>query len=526
MSCTDLFFTPDGRRGIGVNQPQAGMDYPLIAPSADIQYLLADFHIAYGDQPHEIKHPLHIKWLYGLGCDEPTTAPPGTPTPTHAADIVVADANDVIVFDSTTAATFNTWCWGLKKTAACPDSYAYQMYEWHNATTTCQLVAYKTWPILTDAGDSDIPRNYAQHLVPVNAVIDERAVYKKPKQVTSFILVKKNSAPQIVAGPTVEFTAGFNINAPAVAGLERGLRRTNSVTFNATPGAGKGKFVDCREPIEQVSCCNNPVAITSINGLSGPNVNIASNDCLWTRPPLVYVDAAESAGPIFTPSAVFGTLRTVTIDGHTTQQIGSDCTTPCCTCNDYEDVARYMNSTRDRYATIGEASKIVLQSHIANIDRWATQRQCRQTQPLKACMTPQRCPILDVVVQYCNMCEKCVQNVVLNIEFDAGGNTATLACGYTNVSNNKTNKGAYRLGGSWPNFSAPLGNVDAGNSATASFRLEFAQDIPTTVRLNLTGTTSKGVITAGCDNDNPAYTAVVTKALRCDDDGNTPQLCE
>jgi hypothetical protein len=124
------------------------------------------------------------------------------------------------------------------------------------------------------------------------------------------------------------------------------------------------------------------------------------------------------------------------------------------------------------------------------------------------------------------MCEKCVQNAVLNLTFSAGENTAILTCGYTTVSNNRISNGQYRLNGSWPNFTAPLGNVDAGNSVSVSFRLEFDQPVPTTVQLTATGTNDKGAIQAGCADSTPQYTAVAFSALRCDETGTTPKICE
>ena len=512
MSCSDFSYSPNGRRGIGVNQPQGGMDYPLVEPSADIQYLLADFHIAYSDLQQSIQHPLRIKWLYGVGCD-PAAPPSGMPTPAHVADVLVVDAADVVVFDSTLATTFNTWCWGLKKTASCPSSHAYQIYEWSDAKTTCQLIAHKTWPLQSDGSDADTPRNYALSLAPESALLDERAVYKKPKHVTSFILVKKDAPPVKISQPVAELVAGYNMQMPAELNFARGLRRTNSVTFEAMPGAGLGKFVDC---------VNDGVVITSLNGLTGPNVILDGHDCLWVRPILTYTSTAQGRAP----NARDGVLRTTTINGHATQQIGSDCKTPCCTCDDYAAIARYMNNTGDRYKNIGLQAGSVLSEHSDNIDRWVTQRQCRQGRPLKACMTPQRCAIMDVVVQYCNMCEKCAQNAVLNLEFDAGDNTAILTCGYTTVSNNRISNGQYRLNGSWPSFTAPLGNVDAGNSVSVSFRLEFLKPQPTTVQLTVNGTNDKGPIQAGCAEDTPAYTAVAFSALRCDETGKTPQICE
>lgn len=492
------------------------MDYPLVAPSADIQYLLADFHIAYRDQTQTIQHPLRIKWLYGIGCDI-TSAPSWAPEPTHEADILVVDANDVTVFDSTITPVFNTWCWGRKKTDSCDSTHAYQVYEWADDSTTCQLIAHKTWPLQSDANDADLPRHYHTHLTPQNAVLDERAVYKKPKQVTSFILADKTGA-QIAqfTQPTIEFAAGYNMLLTPTDNFSRGLRRTNSIEFTPTPGAGLGKYVDCEDT---------PIVITSLNGLPGPNVILDAHDCLWTRPPLAYVPAGESAQTPKEPNSQFGVLRTTTVDGHTTQQIGSDCKTPCCTCDDYVDIAKYMNNTRDRYKTIGMTAYDVLNAHKDNIDRWTSQRSCRQSRPLKGCMTAQRCPFLDVVVQYCNMCEKCAQNAILNLEFEAA-NSAKIVCGYTAISNSKEGSGAYRLNGEWPSFTAPLGVVDAGNSVSVTFRLEFAEAKPTNVRLALTGSTENGPIAAGCEDGSPPYTAVINKALRCDGSGNTIQQCE
>lgn len=517
MSCTDFSYTPDGRRGLGVNQPQGGMDYPLVDPSADVQYLLADFHIAYDDQTHVIQHPLKIKWLYGVGCT-PASKPTWAPTPTHTADVLVVDANNVVVFDSTQATTFNSWCWGLSKTANCADTHPYQIYEWRDTRTTCQLVAYKTWPLLGDNNDVDVPRNYSQHLAPVNAVLDERAVYKKPKRVTSFILIRSRTNPLLnvqMTQPTAEFASGYNMQIAAEADAGTGLRRANTVEFNAQPGAGLGRFVNCGDT---------PVVITSLNGLTGPDVILDAHDCLWVRPPLTYIPTGSGPLPNL-PNSQTGVLRRVNVNGHATQQIGSDCKTPCCTCDDYVDLALYMNSTRDRYKNIGSSAGVVLTAHSENVERWLEQRTCRQSRPLKGCMTPQRCPYMDVVVQYCNLCEACVQDAVLNIEFDAP-NAAVIACGYTSISNSRAGSGAYRINGEWPSFTAPLGQVDAGNSVSVTFRLEFENPQPTPVKLTLTGTTANGPIVAGCTNEGSPFAAVLTKQLRCSESGTTVQYCE
>ena len=117
MTCPDFQTAPRGRAGLGVVQPQSGLDYPLVAPSADIKYLLADLHLAYDDageydpQVTPAAHPLRIKYLYGAGCIE-NTPPAGFPTTAHAADIVIVDANERVILDTTAGAvTFNAQDW-------------------------------------------------------------------------------------------------------------------------------------------------------------------------------------------------------------------------------------------------------------------------------------------------------------------------------------------------------------------------------------------------------------------------------
>jgi hypothetical protein len=210
------------------------------------------------------------------------------------------------------------------------------------------------------------------------------------------------------------------------------------------------------------------------------------------------------------------------------QQIGSDCQA-CCTCQDYVDIAKYMNSTRDRYRGIGVMAGGILATHTDNISKWLDQQTCRTVNPIKICMTAQRCPYMDVVVQYCNLCtdQKCAENVNLAINFSAA-NTAAPVCGHTKISSSKIGTVPFRLGGAWPNFSANLGNVDVGNSASVAFRLKFDVAAPTNVQLSVNGTTSTGPVLAGCDNTDPpppSAMATTAKSLYCNDDGATAIWC-
>lgn len=508
MACGAYEYTPNGRKGIGLNQPQSGLDYPLVAPSADIQYLIADFYLAYEDLEQEFVGPLRIKWLYGVGCD-PATAPAWAPTPTHAADIVVIDADDAVVFNSTalgsdaTYRQFSTWCWGLRKNSAeCGPTYDYKIYEWIGNAAVCRVVVYQTWPESSDDTDDDAARQYAIHLAPISAVVDERAVYKMPKRVNSLILPNVGVGGVTIRRDAADLVAGLNTDMVAADQETRGSRLTRQITLAAIPGAGTGKYIDCQESTPP---------IRSINGQPGPKIVIAASDCLWARTPTVLTPA--------------NTLTPQKYANAATLQIGSNCQA-CCTCNDYVDLATYMNNTRDRYKLVGGDVHNALLLHSDNIARWDDQRQCRLQEPLKVCMTAQRCPYLDVVAQYCNNCEACAQDVVLNMAFTASnGAVGEPVCGYTAITAGQASANLFQLGGTWPNLTANLGNVDAGNSVSTRFRLQFEPGSPAVIAAEITGTAQSVPILAGCSDSAPVAVAMATRSLLCDDLGNTVKLC-
>jgi hypothetical protein len=205
--------------------------------------------------------------------------------------------------------------------------------------------------------------------------------------------------------------------------------------------------------------------------------------------------------------------------------VGSNCPA-CCDCPDYREAALYMNRVRNRYKVIGERAHQVKMLHENNIERWAVQRECRLQKPLRAILTPQFCPIMDVVLMYCNQCQQCASNVTLNAAFSVFPATtnAEIVCGYTALYAPGVNGRSFAVAGAWPNFSASLPPIDVGNSAYVKFRLRFTpHEYPYSVSVNLTGTNSGGAILAGCTSDAPAAYGSDSVALNCDENGNTPE---
>jgi hypothetical protein len=508
MSCEEPVITPGGRGGIGVVQPQSGLDYPLVAPSDDVRYLLADFYLAYDDpgfyRSDELlrQHPLRIKWLYGVGC-EPAAAPGWAPAPVHDADILIVDADDNTVFDSTQLVPeggdtefrrFLKRNWG--------DNY--DVYEWTGLNGVCRLVVHKTWPPSFEIA----PKNWPVHLAPENAVLDERAVYKIPRRLRSLTVVSQNAEVGAVRQTGAIFAAGNNMIIANAATTTSGLRQNTNITFTAEPGAGAGKYDDCPEEPSQ--------PIYRLNG-GTPNeygdLTLSGPDCIWIRQP--------------TTLNIEGRAAPVRPNGKAALAIGSNCP-PCCDCPDYANTALYMNRIASRYATIGKRSHEVKLLHENNIDRWAEQRECRLQKPLKVILTPQNCPFMDVVIMYCNQCQQCAENGLLTVDFSTfpPGATATVECGYTFLHAPNYQGVEFTLQGLYPTFSAPLPPVDVGNSAYVKFRLRFSpKTYPFQVTAQLSGEINDSPVRAGCEADAPFAVATASAALNCSLSGGTIRNC-
>jgi hypothetical protein len=504
MTCPSFQLSADGRKGIGVNQPQSGLDYPLVAPSEDIRYLLADAYLTYDDPAFystsatAVQHPLRIKWLYGVGC-ETSSAPGWAPTPTHAADILIVDANNNTVFNSTqlvplngdaTYQSFAKRAWG--------DDY--DIYEWIGNNAVCRIVVYKTWP----AEFQVEPQHWPTHIVPTNAVLDERAVHKMPKRLRSMRFVDNGATIGTARRSHVIFAGGSNMAlASSPVNSTTSSRAATNVLFDATPGNGTGQYSDCGDELGP--------PIYRINGVV-PNAYgdflISAADCLWLRQPTAIANGRA------TPTA------------HTLS-FGSDCG-PCCDCSDYVDVAKYMNSIQAKYAQIGSRTNTIKLLHEGNIDRWLEQRDCRLQKPLRVLLTPQYCPVIDVVLMYCNQCLPCANEPELSATFSVFPNTATaeVVCGYTTMYAPGVPGRAITIAGTWPTFTVKFPPLTLGNSAYVKFRLKFTpRTAAYAVTASLTGTVDGAAIYPNCGTSGTPATALDTQLLNCEPDGTTTTNC-
>jgi hypothetical protein len=495
MSCPEFTHSPRGRQGLGVIQPQSGLDYPLVSPSADIRYLIADMYFAYDDpalylsDEQPVVHPLKITWLYGVGCEE-SPAISGMPLPTHAADILITDTNDNVVFDSTdlggedeTYQQFATRNWGAD----------YKIYEWTSPKAVCRLVVYKTW-----GPDEQNPVNYPTNLAPENAAIDERAVYKMPKRLKSLSVLTATAKRTPVI-----FKAGYNMRLTPEPQEIVGLRNQTTIDFSVVEGAGFGQYSDCQD--------DKPKYIYTINGV-GPNQYgdffIAATDCLYGR-----VATADNGDGLVAPLEATGIT------------VGADCP-PCCDCPDYVATAQYMNRTRDQYARIGQRTREVKLLHENNIDRWVAQRECRVRKPLRISLAPLSCPYMEVIMQFCNQCPECVEDVVLSATLESfpGGAVGSIVPGYAIINAPGAPNEPFHITGGWPTFNARIGFVDKGASAFVRFLLKFSpKNYAYSITGTLTGTIGAAPITP-CDpaiENTEISSSVDTHALYCNRNGCT-----
>jgi hypothetical protein len=534
MTCPDFIFSKRGRAGIGVIQPQSGLDYPFVSPAGpapnaenDIRYQLADFHLSFDDAGDynpavaPVRYPLRVKYLYGVGCVE-NTPPAGFFTPQHAADVLVVDANNRTVFDTTTSGiTFSTKAWGAD----------YRIYEWKNGDAVCRAVAYTTWPSTDNStSDEDTPRNYPKYLAAANAILDNRAVYKLPKRLLS-LRTRNGQTTSPRYKNKFTFLNGYNTTLSAAATTSNNLRVNTPITFAVVAGSGKGKFGNCGD-VPTV------YPIARINGTPAEKGHylMAAKDCLWVRRPTNATKNGAGEITAVTPSTTAGL------------QVGADCD-PCCGCEDYADTAKYMNSTSYRYKLIGQRAGEVRDEHENNIARWLDYRACSIQQPLRLLLVPQRCPYIDIAMMLCNTCDgKCFGDSVLTLNLSVTSSASTtveLECGHTALYAPNINGQAVGItqsnGGL--QYSAALPSLKSGESAYVQFRVKITQPEPEDPTKQgkargpypitgvLTGTINGEPILTNCgellgDDEPPlAASAEVTQILYCNSQGQTEAPC-
>ena len=454
---TDIEFAApvNSRQGIGVVQPESGLDYPFVAPSADIQYAVADFYFSYDDPSdyiagaREAKLPLRLLLL------------------TDAPNIKIVDADAHVIFD-TTRQIAGEDIYSLTRDAVWGSNY--KIYEWtynaayidnHLATLrtdypdlvkgVCRVVLYSDW---------EQPASVS----PQNAVLDARAVYRLPARLLSLQTRNCNALSPRYRG-NFKFKNGFNTNIAAATQTSANFHLNTAVTFTAAAGSGSGKFRTCVDPEDPIVIDCQPTSdpppgtpITKINGV-GPSSTgdflISGSGCNWVRRPVDYIGGVAHA--------------------RSEQQMGGDCP-PCCACPEYVDTALYMNLEANKYQLIGLRASAIRAKHQENIDRWNNQRSCSLMHPLTLLMEAQRCPYIDIIAILCNSCTECFSATRLHIAITKPSLLSmTTVAGFTAIVAPGARGKTVQLTQTASGYSVLLPPLPVGESAYVKFRLNFEQ---------------------------------------------------
>lgn len=392
---------PRGRQPIGVEQPPgSGTNYPFVQPSSDIQYLLGDLFVSFDDLADEFEFPLKVVWMYGFGAN--AVAPPaGRPAPTHSQDIIVADVNDVVVFDSTTAGTFTTDAWDSRLL----------ILEWTTNNKILRCVQHTAW---TQADiDAGLDKTYDDYIEPISGVLQADTWFKMPKRVTSLTV----GLSSVETTDVVTFNEGYNIrlssevqeftnlisNFTNVKPLTPGRRVSRPVLVSAEAGAGLGVFPGCGEQELEIKTVNR------ISGNTYRNFTYDSEGCIRSQRPvgLVSSDPREFAyaSTVLSPTQAAAAIETL-----------NDCQN-CCDCTYFAQTYQGIKRQWFLYKEVAGAAEETRDLFQLNIDRWEVQKAIRESDTVRVNMSMDGNCKVNWGLAHCNASRCCIYNVNATITF-------------------------------------------------------------------------------------------------------------
>jgi hypothetical protein len=334
-----------------------------------------------------------------------------------------------------------------------------EIVGWEKQSAVLFAVVHTQWPD-PEYGDI-VPTDYDQHLNPVNAILDERTWQRRPKRLRSLTVV----LDRIEEG-AIEFVEGYNTNLTLAEPLIEGNRVKNQITIDMEPGNGAGIYPGCQTqllPIKQI----NDTAPTAAG-----DFYMTGTDCYWARRQLAVDDTGPSRIVTATPALL---------------QVGNDCG-PCCACAQFESTGVYMNNVRNQYNTTGEAAEQTRDQYHDNRNRWNAGKCCFDQHLLRLQMQAQICPHVDVLGQFVNWTEDCIDPLRITFDFSQTPyvyiNSVLQQPTATIVNNLSIAYGADRLPGrrsgqlqrvtitgSWPIFTYTFHDVEPYQNVWVKYRL-------------------------------------------------------
>lgn len=422
--------------GYGVGVDPLGSAYPFVNPSEDLNGLVADFYL--GHRVTTITLPLRIDWLYGVTqppgegstSSEAGSSLPGLPDPTHAADLRVVDADDAVVFLSTTASTYRFRDWGR-----------FRIHEWLADDAVCRLLQH------LGAHDPEDERETPVQFTPEDGTLDERTHEVWPGQVLQLIAdgVEIDGEVRLVNGYNAEFRPG----EPS----RRDGRPAETKVFTAlAAGLGEGTYPACEDPV---------TVVRHINGV-GPdalgNFTLSAVECYRLGRP--GTTAVVDGQRLFTPTQAAGLA------------VANDCT-PCCTCDDYVNTYRGVVRLHEEYKVLGVRAQGVRAIYASNRERWLAQKECREGHPLRVVLLPYKgcgTSCVAVAASLGNTASACRGPARLELSFQTSGPTATIDEESVLLYNSQGTPVPYTLGGAWPDVRAVWDLLDPARAGKVRFQ--------------------------------------------------------
>lgn len=417
--------------GLGMGVEPLGINYPFVAPSPDIKGLFSDLFLSHAEWDAVV--PFRVSWVKGFcngqsSCGPSESSSIGDPTPTHAADLVILDANDDVVFDSTLALSFNKWHWGT-----------YWIYEWKNSTAVCRVVVQDSLDI------TETP--YQSIFRPDSAILNERTHILVPKLVTSLGVEDEGFTERVY------LEAGYNMVADVSDFSTH--RQGHTIKLSAFPGEGQGRYPNS-------GLQGNPIrTINNIPPDSQGRFLFSAQSCHWLERPYNYG------------------LNTL-IDH--TLKLNNNCQAPCADV-DYANVYRGLINVHEKLTDVKDRLSEVRDSYTAGVNSLLAQRECQTQQPTQAILlstTPGK--LVAAAASFCNTDNSTKYNITLVLTFAAAVPGQVVPCRTTMtgvqppcppVAPQQPCIVRQELPGSWPVYHMSWPKLDPGKAVFIKTLLKF-----------------------------------------------------
>lgn len=369
-----------------------GGSYPFLSPSGDVRRLVADLALTVDPGPAGLTPPLRLSWAYGLGAAFPSLAglpssppaglptPPDEPdgwaeparTPTHAVDVVVRDALDAVVFDSTAATSY----------AASDHGPYLRVHRWAGPSGSLRLAQRTRFP--DEASAWAVPAEVR----PGNGVLDPRCWSSACRRVT---------AVAVEGGPTlsgaVTLRPGYNAAFSATPTALSGVVRSSSFSVAATSGAGEG-----RTPCDAVDPAPTVASLGGATADARGRIRLAGDACYRVLP--VVADAGDGTA-LLTPGLV---------------AVQNHCG-PCCSCAGYVALAAAAARGHARLVALAASLEASRDGMAAAGARWSALLPPSGAPPVQVHVRALAFDVrfVDLAVSVCNRADACLPTHQFNL---------------------------------------------------------------------------------------------------------------